>query len=79
MSERKWTTLGQVVYDMVQEKKTQTEAFQNFLKYWGREKIKKLYFEEKAKRESEIKKQISFPTFEQDGREDPWEALGHRR
>jgi cytochrome c-type biogenesis protein CcmH/NrfF len=46
-------TLGQTVYKMVKEGKTKTPEFEKLLEHYGREKLMKLYLEEKDKRELE--------------------------
>jgi hypothetical protein len=46
-------TLGETVYKMVQEKRTKTPEFEKLLEHYGREKLMKLYLEEKDKKELE--------------------------
>lgn len=47
-------TLGETVYKMVLEKKTESQEFKDLLKHFGQEKLKKLYLEEREKRKKEI-------------------------
>jgi len=44
-------TLGETVYHLVVEKKTASPEFQSLLQYYGREKLRSLYFAEKLRHE----------------------------
>lgn len=46
-----WITLGQTVYRMVKDGKTKTPEFEILIQVYGREKLMKLYQEEKEKTE----------------------------
>lgn len=52
---RNAATLGETVVKYVMEKKTNTPEFQALIKFHGREKLLKLYEDEKRKREEEKK------------------------
>ncbi len=90
----KWTNLGEVVYDMVEQKRTNTPEFQNLCKYWTKEKLRALYLEEKVKRyekaqglakaadsgRTEQPKQREFLTDSREEEpEDPWEEIGYKK
>jgi hypothetical protein len=52
-NEERWAgskTLGETIYEIVANRQTNGEAFKSLLKFYGREKVKKLYEEELEKR-----------------------------
>jgi len=47
------STLGETIYRMVHQGKTKTPEFEKLLEFYGREKLLKLYFEVKDRKELE--------------------------
>ncbi len=45
----RWTTLGEVIYRFVQTKQTHTPEFKKLLEWFGRDRLVKLYEEERLK------------------------------